>query len=360
MQNKFDNIPIPERLDEVVTSSMKEIRKIKNRRLRNKVIAASAATVIAIGGIGITNPAIASKLPIIGEIFSQVEKKITFSGDYSSLAKKVDVETQSSEGLDVTVAEVYCDGYSAYITLEMNYKDELGKIPRFPLNVDESESYESVNCEAKAWIEGSDQEKMRHTLKIIEGSKTGPNSFAGVLKVDLDKVASVDDEYNLKLNLRQVLIQSLDRGGIVDGYDNPNGYLVSGPWDFNIPITVDKENVKEIEINEKNDLGFGLKSVVVTPFQIIVDHIIPEELDKVEFQYGVGIAVFNDKGEAMQYCNPRQVKKEESEETLFSVEQKDISELHIYMASDSVKTIKQKDENETKKRAIYSKTIKVK
>lgn len=358
MQNKFDNIPIPERLDEVVISSMKQIRKIKNRRLRNKVIAASAATVIAIGGIGITNPAIASKLPIIGEIFSQVEKKITFSGDYSSLAKKVDVETQSSEGLDVTVAEVYCDGYSAYITLEMNYKEELGKLSRVPLDADESESHESIYCDIKGSIDGINKERIIDSFERIEGSKTGPNSFAGVLKIDLDRVPYINDEFSLKLSLRQVLIESLDKGGIVDAADNPNGYLVSGPLDFNIPITVDKDNVNKIEVNEENNLGFGLISVVVTPFEIIVEDIRPEDLDAIE--HGTGVAVFNDKGEAMQYYGGREAKDGGKGAAVFSVNKKDTSELHIYTGENFIKTVKQKDENEMKKMATYSKTIKVK
>ena len=42
---------------------------------------AVAVVVIGIGGLGYFNPALASKIPLIGKIFEKVEDDITYSGE---------------------------------------------------------------------------------------------------------------------------------------------------------------------------------------------------------------------------------------------------------------------------------------
>lgn len=360
MQNKFDNIPIPERLDEVVISGMKQIRKIKNRRLRNKVIAASAATVIAIGGIGITNPAIASKLPIIGEIFSQVEKKITFSGDYSSLAKKVNEYTLSSNGLDITLSEIYCDSYSVYVTMEMDYEKDFERIGPYAKESDVDRLSQQVLCNSKvSVIDNHGERKLMRTPTCIEGAQTGPNSFAGVMKINLNDLGELDGNFELKLELNNISVYSVKRGSNLKGVTDKDiiEFDINGEWNFDIPIDVNKESSKKIDINEENDLGFGIRNIVVTPFQIIVESISPKKLDDIEF--GTGIAIFNNDGETVQFQEGHD-KEDGSKITIFSTNNIDTSELHIYTGENFIKTVKQKDENEMKKMATYSKTIKVK
>lgn len=97
-------------------------------------MAAVAVAIIGIGGLGCFNPVLAAKIPLIGRIFEKVEDDVTYSGDYTD---KVSVLTNedsagnldtseysvSDRGITMTVSEVYCDGYSIFLTVNIEAED---------------------------------------------------------------------------------------------------------------------------------------------------------------------------------------------------------------------------------------------
>lgn len=56
-------------------------------------------------------------------------------------------------------------------------------------------------------------------------------------------------------------------------------YWFEGDWSFDIPVTVDNSLTETIEINETNDDGIGLASIVKTPYELTVNPLYKEGSD---------------------------------------------------------------------------------
>ena len=107
MQNdRFDAIPIPKELDSVVKAGIQEgIREQKRLRrsriiLRYSAVAAAALIAICAGVLLVSDPSLAAKLPLVGRIFSMVQEKVSYKGDFSNNAEVYVEEdmTHVSEG----------------------------------------------------------------------------------------------------------------------------------------------------------------------------------------------------------------------------------------------------------------------
>ena len=137
-----------EKLDQILKQALapeisdKEIRIYRRRKDKmnkfgkiGKCVAATvAATVIGIGGLGYFNPVLAAKIPLIGKIFEKVEDDATYSGDYTDKitvltnedsAGNLDTSdyTVSDKGITLTASEVYCDGYSIFLAVNIESED---------------------------------------------------------------------------------------------------------------------------------------------------------------------------------------------------------------------------------------------
>ena len=103
--------------------------------------AAAAAGVLLAGTMvfGCVDPVAASELPLIGRIFERIAEDTTYSGDYTEKtvlqeeqdagrqgeteAKPEAVCTASDQGLTITASEVYSDGYSIYLAVEVESEE---------------------------------------------------------------------------------------------------------------------------------------------------------------------------------------------------------------------------------------------
>ena len=104
MQNdRFDAIPIPKELNNIVKAGVQEgireqKRLHKNRlMLRSSATAAAALVAVLAGVLLISNPSVAAKLPLIGRIFTMMQDKTSYKGDFSRNAE-VYVEEGGAEG----------------------------------------------------------------------------------------------------------------------------------------------------------------------------------------------------------------------------------------------------------------------
>ena len=90
---------------------------------KKKLTGAICATIALILALGIANPALAAKLPI-GNVFEAIEKNLFFPGNYSQYATSVN-ETTTSNGVDITLSEILCDGQYLYVTYIVEIKIHL-------------------------------------------------------------------------------------------------------------------------------------------------------------------------------------------------------------------------------------------
>lgn len=152
MQNdRFDAIPIPKELDQAVKigiwNGMREKRRLHRKKAALRYGASAAALLAALcaGMLLVSEPSFAAKLPFIGRIFSMVQEKVSYKGDFSE-GSKVYVEdtpsagenmtqlpnqtagnssdkaaanplVQTSNGITVTVSEANCSAQALYLAL---------------------------------------------------------------------------------------------------------------------------------------------------------------------------------------------------------------------------------------------------
>ena len=253
-------------------------RKDKMRRfdtIGKAVAVAVAVVVIGIGGLGYFNPALASKIPLIGKIFEKVEDDITYSGDYTEKKTILTNEdssgnldtsnyTVSDKGFTLTASEVYCDGYSIFLTVNIQSEDaDFTHIPEHytGMNAISNQTAAGFYIGGTWSIGGTDSEMLKNTL---EGKVIDSHTFVGMIKMDLaEKVA---DNGELSLHVDGL---GYDDDRMLDGEEISASHWTDGSWNITIPFEVNQTDVKTIDIGEKKE-NITLDNVVISPYQVIV------------------------------------------------------------------------------------------
>ena len=97
------------------------------------------------------------------------------------------------------------------------------------------------------------------------------------------KDVDIPDTFNLHLDIEQLRGLRTDYESLVNSNEESSedaGYYVfNGNWSFDIPVTVDDSQTEVMEINETNDNGIGLKSVIRTPYELTVNDLYKDGSD---------------------------------------------------------------------------------
>ena len=286
--------------------------------------------------------------------------------------------TKTADGLTITCSEVYANSQAVYVT--MQFKSE----QPFPKTETLAESGTPVidldmtggvdfNAEADPVINGQ-----------VEGKFLDDNTYACIFRYDLAHAAKDYTEYNEKYNemTQQVLdemgitLDELDdetdegyalleeyinkvseRGGEYQKYikdieipdtfnlhlditkvrgleadyewseddyekygTDAGYYKYEGDWNFDIPVTVDDSQTEVLELNDTNDAGIGLKSVIRTPYELTVNELYEDGSDSDCF-----MVALDANGNKLPYndsagnCN------------IFAIQDRDISTVDIYI-----------------------------
>ncbi len=253
-------------------------RKDKMKKLGNIGKAAAAAVVLAaIGtlGLGYFDPVLAAKIPLIGKIFEKVEDDVTYSGDYADKGTVLTNEDHagnldtsdyfaSDKGITLTASEVYCDGYSIFLTVNIEAKEaDFTHIPEHytGMNVADGRMAAGFYIGGTWSVDGSSPEYLENTF---EGVVIDNHTFAGMLKVNLAQKAESSGE--LSLNITGL---GYDDDRMLDSEEISASHWTDGSWNIAIPFEVNETDVKTIEIGEKKG-NITLDSVVISPYQVIV------------------------------------------------------------------------------------------
>lgn len=225
MQNdRFDAIPIPKELNQAVKAGIREGMKEKKRLHRKRMVPAAVLLIALCAGVLlVSEPAFAAKLPLIGRIFSMVQEKVSYKGDFSegsrvyvedsvsraenmthsseSSNKKTDekVDTnplvQTSNGLTVTVSEANCSAQALYLALCIENEEAFpadfiktknmdGYILDYDMLYLTTNTYYSVPGLTKA---DRPPESGYPTPYYIEGEFVDDHTFTGIIRVSLDE-----------------------------------------------------------------------------------------------------------------------------------------------------------------------------
>ncbi|MDE7312934.1 MAG: DUF4179 domain-containing protein [Eubacterium sp.] len=275
-----------EKLDQILKQALapevsdREIQVCKRRMGKMKKFGkigkvAAAAAVIGICGLGYFNPVLAAKIPLIGKIFEKVEDHITYSGDYTDkqtvLTKEDDVGnldtldySVTDKGITLTASEVYCDGYSIFLTVNVEAEEaDFTHIPEHYTgrNIADNQTAAGFYIGGTWSVDGNSPEQLENTL---EGKVIDSHTFAGMLKVNLaEKVAGSGE---LSLNVNGL---GYDDDRMLDREEITASHWTDGSWNIVLPFEVNEADVKTIEVGEKKG-NITLSNVVISPYQVIV------------------------------------------------------------------------------------------
>lgn len=285
-----------EKLDQILKQSLapeisdREIRIHRRRKDKMKQIgkigkvaaAVIAAAVIGTLGLGYFNPVLAAKIPLIGKIFEKVEDNITYSGDYTDQgivltnedpAGNLDTSdySASDKGITLTASEVYCDGYSVFLTVNIGAEEaDFTHIPEHytGANVAENRTAAGFYIDGTWSVGGSSPEWLENTF---EGEVIDSHTFAGMIKVNLAEKPAGSGQLNLNISGL-----GYDDDRMLDSEEISASHWTDGSWKLAIPFEVNATDVKTIEVGEKKG-NITLEDVVVSPYQVIVHATTPGE-----------------------------------------------------------------------------------
>lgn len=374
---KFDSIVIPETLSQRVKKGIREGEKIYMRKKQKKrmlrIVAAAAVLVLSVG-IFASQPALASKMPVIGNIFKLLQGNYSYQGDLDSVAyhfeelegnteedcgRVVDsAYTKTANGVTVSISEAYCSVEAIYLSMKITseevfpdtWTDMEGRpvislkgtadYSFFPEERDESDGY----CGAEGSLEGAfldehtfvgiyridlvnivgnddvlretyrtlDAFEMDYTIEQIIGDKAEPEKLDMRGKTEEDLEAMTDEEWKAFMDE----ITPADRNQYPNRYEH---WWVDGPFEFNLRIDADQGSAQVVTVDEVNDTGAGLYQVVKTKFEITVEEKCSEERTK----SGVFLVVLDADGKILPYGSS-------SNAQTYAINGRNVSKIFVY------------------------------
>ena len=294
------------------------------------------------------------------------------------MTKKDTAYTKTADNLTITCSEVYANSQAVYITMQFKSDNPFPKTETLAesgtpvIDLDMTGGVD-FNSEASPVIDGQ-----------VEGQFLDDNTYACIFRYDLAQAAKDYTEYNEKYDemtqqvmdemgitqadlddqtdegyalLEEFINKVSERGGAYQKYikeiDIPDTfnlhlditkvrgleanyqwseedekkygtdagyYKYEGDWSFDIPVTVDDSQTEVMELNDTNDEGIGLKSVIRTPYELTVNELYEDGSDSDCF-----MVALDANGNKLPYndstgnCNN------------FTIQDRDISTVDIYI-----------------------------
>ena len=352
MQNeRFDAIPIPRELGSVVKAGIQEgIREQKRlnknkRMLRYGTTAAATLAVVCAGVLLVSEPSLAARLPFIGRVFTMVQDKLSYKGDFSDNAEVFVEEdipgagegvqdgemtgvsgesadglsgktadstyVQTSNGLTVTISEANCTSQALYLGLCIENEED------FPADFIKTKNmegyildYDILNLKTESYynLPGMGKEARSDaaangfsTPTYIEGNFADSRTFTGIIMVSLEedllysdpsKKQALPEQFTYYLEISDIYGELLEyeerqyRDPETDEMvtlPEPLWKHYEGTWNFEIEVNKNLKDMQTVEVNKTNEDGIGIASVEKTAFEISAQIILPEGVERYDY-----------------------------------------------------------------------------
>ena len=221
----------------------------------------------SVGIVGVTSPASAADIPVVGDIFRFMDNGRTGVYDrYKENANEINV-TKESNGISVTVKDAVFDGKTLSYTYEIKSDKDLGEHPTFVGRNVEIRGY-------KGGISGgSTTKKVKDNIYVgqdnysIDAERKQINAklnFKSIGNFDKGKVEQIKGNWNFDINLKAIasikqnVNKSIEKDGIKVDINNISKTSMSFTIDYSQNIT---EKVREkwfdvsTSLEVKDDLG---------------------------------------------------------------------------------------------------------
>ncbi len=197
----------------------------------------------------------ARNIPVVGGIYGFVQEQIGFDSSVSNYTCNYN-EPVTSNGISITVSEIYCDGLTAYISYILE-GEEISNLYKTNCYYDEG-----IALESKYTVDGS-TEASQFGYGGIEGEWVNDGeTYVGFDRIELrgeDNLIKFPEKFILNIN-----ISSLEIMGNTKGVSNAG---FKGDWSFDLEVNCDHDNVYEIDISKSNN-EHSIDRIVVSPVMI--------------------------------------------------------------------------------------------
>lgn len=332
------NQKIEEAYDIIRNRSKVSARRKKG--LKGLAIGMSGAAAVVVLSITVcmANPALAAKIPFIGNIFETVEGEIGYKGDYSQSAEKLvtpgEIQedgsidspyVQTSNGITMTISECNYESMAMYLAVsiesEEGFDEEMVEEARL-------QDYSSLYIESTAKADFSDTGygeiifDPAHGVAApyyVEGKFVDNNTFAGIIRVDLldmqvydengswQQIEKIPDEFSYELHITSIAA------------DPTEGERLAGEWNFALDVKLNHENTIAREVNETNEDGVGIGTVTKTAYELNAELLLPEGESRADYV----VAVCDAEGKPLE--------SQGDIAEIYATYQRDVSRVTIYV-----------------------------
>ena len=309
------------------TNQMKEKQNNQEKKRTPvwvKTAISAAAVCLLLIGVCTANPVLAAKIPVIGRIFSMLQKTAEYPGDYTNYVQPLQEDTEETpvedvaqgteeehsdgysrtvDGVTVTLSEIYCNQQSLSISMLVEAPEAFA---------DKIVTYQ--DGKQALLIEGESRFSFRDDPYVgdnyVYGAFLDEKTFAGIWRIELSGVLTGDlkdtkleEAFTMEIDIRKVIgelaepvqidwgmsteeLDSMSEAEFNALYDQkikeygmdtfPNraqNYWFEGPWNFTVPVTVNDADNHRVVLNDVNADGLGLRAVSMTPFELSIEKV---------------------------------------------------------------------------------------
>jgi hypothetical protein len=269
---KYNSIKLPDNIDNLTMSAIEKGDRYKRGSSfkRNKVI--SAAAVVLVLTLGFSSVTFAAKFTYdyISSVFTMVKDAVGMRGD-SQGAVGIN-KTVANKGISITVQEVISDEYGVYVSYIIKSSKAFvnTKDTNLPTSDDTKVSFSDTK------LGGG----------LLTGRFMDAHTFIGIGTYNFDIIKEkIPQNFTFDIDINTVKLN-----GVVDG----KGNIIRGSWKFSIPVTINKNGIKEIIPGKVNDID--VKKVSISKFHTRFEAEMPKDyIEKIRAKKHIFITT--DKGE---------------------------------------------------------------
>ncbi|MGL5068908.1 MAG: DUF4179 domain-containing protein [Sarcina sp.] len=254
----FDDIKVPKDIDKAIEKGMKkfEEEESKNVKSKKKKYIGMAAAIVGVITVGVSNPAIASKIPFIGSAFEKLED-LNDGKDYKKYATAVNQKVESN-GVGITISEAVSDGMYVYLTYVIESDAGFGgEILEEAKGLSDGKQL-MIGWDAKVDFSN----KKVDTINSLIGKFIDKNTFIGMERYLLeDAKTEIPNEFVLTKRIKNIEIE---------GEFEKDMKKIKGEWNFEVPITVNKDITKTIEVNKESN-SYKVDKIHISPFEMVIE-----------------------------------------------------------------------------------------
>ena len=248
-----------------------EIVKGKNtaRLWKRNILVAAAVVMIGIPAFGFTFPALAQHIPIIGGLFAREDihqnEGLAALDNYSSVID----QTQTVDGISITLEEVYFDGgriYAAFLLeSEAPIRSDIDFFNWPQAFIDGREV--AVNSSGFESHKIDDYTVMLVQMFLVDGTFTGSEQID--VEINIDTLSFETGNYSV-----------LECGGV----RMEREVIATGDWSFNFPVIATASEIVEVnQVFQYEGVDITLERIVISPVAMRLYYSIESELPRFLF-----------------------------------------------------------------------------